>query len=53
MFLLLRNKLVFGFGFIPPKAGQRDKERNPDSYRDAAASQRTLREILKPGHYHK
>ena len=42
--------VVSGFGFITPMAGQRGKERNPYSYRDAAASLRTLREILKPGH---
>ncbi|HMK26663.1 MAG TPA: hypothetical protein VK483_11605 [Chitinophagaceae bacterium] len=38
-----------GFNFT--QGPQWSKERNPDSYRDAAASQRTLREILKIGHY--
>jgi len=37
--------VVSGFGLT--QSPQRCKERNPDSYRDAAASQRTPREILK------
>ncbi len=46
-----KNNLVMvmsGFGFT--QSPQRCKERNPDSYRDAAASQRTPREIFSTGH---